>query len=82
MAKTYIVNMVEFTGYNEILEHHDLKALYKIVLSEARAAGNNLINRADAAIKDNTGRPICRICNYYGQVIIAGSYNAVTVREG
>ena len=81
MKKTYNVNLEAFTGISEILEHHDLKTLYKIVISEARAAGNNLINRADASIKDNNGRPICLVANYHGQIITAGSRNTVTIRE-
>ena len=81
MAKTYIVNMKEFVGFDEILENSDLKTLYKIVVSEARAAGNNLVNYANAFIRDNNGRPICLVCNYHGQINVAGNQNVSTIRR-
>ena len=81
MTKTYIVNMKEFVGYDQILKNSDLKTLYKIVVSEARAAGNNCPNYADAFIRDSNGRSICLVCNYHGQIIVANSRNSITIRR-
>ena len=38
----YFAHLEPFTGYDEIISAEDFRTIYNLVLSEARAAGNNL----------------------------------------
>lgn len=81
--RRFIAFLDPFTGRDDTYEHNCFRAVYTEVMSLARAAGSDLEGSKYVFIYDteNNDLPVCAICNTYGIISVATTYNASVIRK-
>lgn len=79
MKYRFTANLKPFTGEDITIEDDCFKRIYKIVMSEARAAGCNLSGFKIVFIRDNKTLKHCGIGNLNGYISVSMSGHATLV---
>ena len=81
MEYRYTANLLPFTGEDMTIEDNCFKRIYKIVMSEARAAGCNLSGFKIVFIRDNKTLNHCGIGNWDGYITVSRRDRTTVVRS-
>lgn len=81
MEYRFTANLKSFTGEDITIEDNCFKRIYKIVMSEARAAGCNLSGFKYVAILDRHTLTNTVIGNFNGYIAVANSGRSKVVHQ-